>query len=177
MATIKPTDFIKNVLVDEIGEIHQKHPYIAFVTMAIGIEFLGKCLNTHDDWNQSGQSKADFELAINSLHSFDKYRPLLVSHKLWDSLRNGFTHAFVPKGTITLSSGTEAPHSIDAINPIVNLKCEDFYGDFRDACNEVIGKTFTSGKMTRDLMVVPDPVSSGSTSSGTSISYSGTTTP
>jgi len=64
-----PKEFIQQVLIDEVGEIHLKYPYISFATMAIGIEFLGKCLNSHDDWNYyvSGVPKQDFERAINQL--------------------------------------------------------------------------------------------------------------
>jgi hypothetical protein len=41
--------------------------------MAIGIEFLGKCLISEEDWNKQGQSKIDFEYAINNLNSFKDY--------------------------------------------------------------------------------------------------------
>lgn len=165
---LTPKQFIELVLIKEVGEIHIKHPYISFATMAIGIEFLGKSLNAFEDWNQSGRSKADFELAINSLNSFQRYRPLLVSHKLWDALRNGFSHSFVPKDTLTLSSKLEAPHLHPMTQTSINLRCEDLYSDFKGACEEVIAMTtFPSGKMNRPLLSVP--------SAPTNISYSGKT--
>jgi len=55
--------------------------------MAVGIEFLGKCLNGFDDWNKQWRSKDDFEDAINKLNAFSKYRPLLKSHDFWTSFR------------------------------------------------------------------------------------------
>ena len=125
--------------------------------MAIGIEFLGKCLNTHEDWNYyaSGLPRQDFERAINQLNSFARYRNYLSTHNLWDALRNGFSHSFVPKNTLSLSSKNEMGHLIEYGN-MVNLKCEDFYSDFKSACEEIIDMaTFPSNKMNRPLLQVP----------------------
>lgn len=153
-----PKEFIETVLINELGEIHSKFPYISFSTMAIGIEFLGKCLNSQIDWNYfaSGVPKEDFERAIKELKSFEKYRPYLTSHKLWDSLRNGFSHSFVPKSTLTLSSKNEMAHLIEHHGK-VNLRCEDLYNDFKNACLEVISKSFPAdNKMSRSLLKVPE---------------------
>lgn len=165
-----PKQFIQQVLIDEVGEIHLKHPYISFATMAIGIEFLGKCLNSHEDWNHyaSGVPRQDFERAINQLDSFSKYRTYLLSHNLWDALRNGFSHSFVPKNTLSLSSKSEMTHLVNHGNK-VNLKCEDFYSDFKLACEEIIAKaTFPSNKMNLPLLDVP-------TNPFNTINYSGST--
>lgn len=153
---MKPKEFIQNVLINEIGEIHKNHAYISFAIISIGIEFLGKCLNKYEDWNEPRRSKADFELAINNLNSFSSYRPLLKSHNLWDSLRNGFLHSFVPKNTLSLSSKDGAAHFFPSSLTQINLKCEDLYIDFKGACEEVINKTsFPSSKMERPLLSVP----------------------
>lgn len=155
MSTMTPKEFIQQVLINEVGEIHLKYPYISFATIAIGIEFLGKCLSNEEDWNKSGQSKIDFEYAINNLTSFTKYRPLLTSHGLWTSLRNGFLHSFVPKNTLTLSSKDEMAHLIEHSGKM-NLKCEDMYLDFKSACEEVLSMTtFSSNKMELPLLFVP----------------------
>jgi hypothetical protein len=169
MNTMKPKEFIDAVLINEVGAIHLQYPYISFAMMAIGIEFLGKCLNNYEDWNESGHSKEDFELAINSLNAFDKYRPLLTSHNLWTSLRNGFLHSFVPKNTLTLSSKDETAHLV-AVTPIkINLRCEDFYKDFKGACQEVIAMTsFQSNKMNLPLLELPD-IQNNVSSSGTTM--------
>lgn len=157
MSTMMPKEFINQVLIKEIDEIHIEHPYIAFCIMAIGIEFLGKCLNEFDDWNKPGRSRDDFELAVNNLNSLEPYRNLLKSYRLWDSLRNGFAHSFVPKSTLTLSSKNEAKHLEEISAKTINLKCEDFYNDFKKACEEVVEmKTFKSKKMNVPLLFVPD---------------------
>lgn len=151
-----PKQFIQKVLIDEIGEIHKNYPYIAFASMTIGIEFLGKCLNTHEDWNKKNRSKKDFQLAVNALNSFSKYKPLLRSHKLWDSMRNGFLHSFVPKESISLSRKGEMAHMNKITDKKINLECEEFYKDFKMACEKVIEmNNFKSGKMNRALLYVP----------------------
>lgn len=163
MTSLTPQDFIQNVLIDQIEDIHKNHAYISFYLMAIGIEFL----STEEDWNKQGQSKIDFEYAINNLDSFKDYIPFLSTHFLWTSLRNGFLHSFVPKNTITLSSGDEMPH-LEEHNNKVNLKCENFYNDFKNACHEILSMTtFPSNKMTSPLLYVPGV--------STNISFSGTT--
>ncbi|RZL46265.1 MAG: hypothetical protein EOO93_26150 [Pedobacter sp.] len=131
------------------------------------IEFLGKMLNNSEDWNKQGQSRVDFESAINTLNSFNKYKALLSTHDFWTNFRNGYLHTFAPKGTLTLSSKNEATHLSSVSTNKINLKCEDFYIDFKNACEEVLAmKTFNSKKASIPFLNIPDD---------TNISYSGTT--
>ena len=183
MRELMPKEFIQIVLINEVGEIHLKYPYISFATMSIGIEFLGKCLNEFQDWNKKDRSRIDFELAINGLNSLSSYRPLLTSHNLWDSLRNGFLHSFVPKNTICLSSKDEAEHLRQVTATKINLRCEDFYIDFKGACEEVINMiTFPSTKMDRPLLDIPTPTETPQSNQSQSppinnIQYTGGTNP
>jgi len=152
-----PKEFIQDVLIDEIGQIHRQHPYISFSLMAIGIEFLGKCLNKYGVWDKQikGKELPDFNRAIIELKSFYPYKKYLHSHKLRDSLRNGFLHSFVPKDKISLSSKDEMSHLV-VHNGVLNLKCEDFYNHFRLACEEVIRKTdFRSNKIDSPFIHTP----------------------
>lgn len=153
---MKPKEFIKTVLVDQLGVVSNDYPYLAFAMMAIGIEFLGKCLDTSTaSWRRDFVSKTDFIRAINTLTGFQRYRGF--DERLYKDLRNGFAHSFIPKYDLTLSSGSEEAHL--ALNGTrLNLKCEDFYQDFKDACLEVINLNFSqSDKMNSDLLEVPDP--------------------
>lgn len=153
-----PKEFIDVVFLHDLPQIVKTTPYTAFAVMATGIEFLGKCLDANaQHWNVSGRSKANFETAINRLNSFEAYRQYLVSHRLWDSLRNGFSHSFVPKYSLTLSSRNEMAHlTLHDNNRRLNLKCEDFYQDFRNACQEVRQMEFLpADKMNRPLLSVP----------------------
>ena len=76
MKDMFPKDFIKKVLIKEVGELVESKPYIAFALMAIGIEFLGKCLDVkQQDWNK-GSSKKNFNKAIDTLDAFKKYKAI-----------------------------------------------------------------------------------------------------
>ena len=57
-------EFIREYLIGKIGKLKDSEPYIAFLMMSIGIEFLGKCLNDKHDWDVSNMSESDFNLAI-----------------------------------------------------------------------------------------------------------------
>lgn len=155
-----PKEFIRQVFINELKVLQDSNPYISFAIIATGIEFLGKCLDSSaGHWNVSRKSKENFEFAINNLNSFKKYRPYLTTHKLWDSLRNGFAHSFVPKYSLTLSSKNECPHMVLHDNDKrLNLRCEDFYLDFKNACEEVIKMTFHNAddKMNKQLLSVPE---------------------
>jgi hypothetical protein len=156
---MKPKEFIEVVFINDLEEIASKSPYISFAIMATGIEFLGKCLDLEaEHWNERGKSKINFEYAIKNLEAFEKYRSYMSVYKLWDSLRNGFSHSFVPKKPLTLSSRNELGHLVLHSAPYrLNLRCEDFYVDFKNACLEVIEKEFEKGdKMNRELLDVPE---------------------
>ena len=115
MTRIKPKEFIQTVLINEIGELTDSHPYISFILMGIGIEFIGKCVDTSlTDWNVSGRSKQDFENAIKAIPSLKKYEPYLASHQMYSSFRCGLAHAVSPKLQITLSSKQEMAHLVES---------------------------------------------------------------
>src|SRR5687768_17140488 len=113
MTTIKPKAFIQSVLIDEIGSLINDHPYISFIMMGIGIEFLGKCLDTTlQDWNVSGRSKKDFNFANQELPSLQKYLHYETTYNIYGSFRCGLAHAVAPKYVITLSSKGEKAHLV-----------------------------------------------------------------
>jgi hypothetical protein len=154
MATLKPKEFIQQVLIDELKPIIISSPYISFALMAIGIEFLGKCLDTTTvEWNTERRSRMNFTDAIKNLLAFRRY--LGYEEGLFEDLRCGFAHSFVPGTRFTLSSKGQCYHMFD-FGTRVNLRCEDFYEDFKAACLEVIGMTFPpADKMNRDFLDVP----------------------
>jgi len=156
MTTLKPKDFIKTCLVDELASMIDEHPYISFIIIGIGIEFLGKSINNNlKDWNVRRRSKKDFEEAIINIPSLQKYTPYLTTHDLYGSLRCGLAHAVSPKFKITLSSKHEMGHMIEDSGRL-NLKIEDFYQDFKLACEYVINRTYLpDDKMNEDFLQVP----------------------
>jgi hypothetical protein len=143
MSLMMPKDFIQIVFIDQLGEVVRDKPYISFITLGVGIEFLGKCISSHEKhWHKGGQEKT-FNLAINSLHSFQIYRQYLAPYKLYFYLRTGMAHAFLPHKHLTLSSRLDQDKhlTIDSKNRL-NIKCEELYDDFKNACKEVIAMNF-----------------------------------
>jgi hypothetical protein len=173
MTRLKPNDFIQTVLINEIGELVDSHPYISFILMGIGIEFMGKCIDSSlTDWNVSGRSKFDFENAIKTIPSLQKYEPYLTSHQMYSSFRCGLAHAVSPKVQITLSSKQEMGHLLQN-NGRLNLKVEDFYQDFKDACNYVMTQPYPVGdKMNADFLEVPGTTFNSGTTISTGITSS-----
>lgn len=159
MRTLSPKEFIKQVFIDEVEDLIEKHPYIAFMIMGIGIEFLGKCILTEDsNWDVERKSRRSFEEAVKTLRALQKYEPYLDQngHDLYGSLRCGLAHSARPKYKITLSSKNEMPN-LATSGDRVNLKCEDFYADFKQACEEVIAMDFPDGdKMQEGFLTIPN---------------------
>jgi hypothetical protein len=155
MAYLTPKEFMRQVFITELEKLSNENHYISFAIMATGIEFLGKCLdNSASHWNVSRRSEQNFKLAIENLKSLEKYKP--YKEVLYTDLRCGFAHSFVPKRNLTLSSKKEMPH-METSHGRLNLKCEDFYNDFKNACLEVINMDFpdANDKMNKDLLFIP----------------------
>ncbi len=69
---MKPKEFIEVVLVNEMKDVVNRHPYLSFLLISVGIEFLGKCLLiNHQNWNLIKANKA-FEKGVESLYKIDK---------------------------------------------------------------------------------------------------------
>ena len=151
-----PKSFIKIVFIDELEKLSRTNHFLAFSIMANAIEFLGKCLDSGcKKWDKNGMSKVHFVSALDKLVSFNKYRQYKFS--LYKDLRCGFAHSFVPMGKITLSSKNERAN-LDNSHGKINLKCEDFYDDFKNACLEIISMDFkdTDDKMNLPFLQLPD---------------------
>ena len=121
-----------------IEEIKDEHPYFAFLLMAVGIEFLGKCINEDEEWQTSGKSRADFNrgLSIGPLNKYSGSTP-----DLYECLRCGLVHALTPSGGIVLSNSDKN----------VNLNCDSFYSDFVEACLMVIERKVVIPKKDLDM--------------------------
>lgn len=145
-----PKEFIRNVLIEEIGEVVKTHPYISFALISVGIELLGKCLLTNfPHWHRIDSNKA-YSKGSSLMEQIDERYSQI---NLKDELRNGFAHTFKPKGKIALS---EVKHG--AINFSKNkngqtiLVAEEFYRDFVRACHVVLEKKFDDAT---DKMNIP----------------------
>lgn len=159
---MSPKMFIDGVLITEIGDIIPQHPYHAFVLIGIGIEFLGRALDSTKPWNHR-YGRADtppFDKAICELFP-ERYH----DKELRDPLRNGLAHFYAPKVGLGLSRlsdpGIEGIISYEnhpyLSGGMVILVIEYLYRAFVDACREVIGMEFSpQDKMSMDFLSVPD---------------------
>lgn len=116
-------EFIQNYLIDQIGDIKDRHPYFAFLLMAVGIEFLGRCQSTNA-WNDRHKPSDYFNdgLAVPPLCQYAKKYP-----DLYRKLRCGLAHAYRPDGIIL--SNKEG---------VSDISCDDFYADFVAACRNIL---------------------------------------
>jgi hypothetical protein len=150
---MKPKEFIDGVLINEMKDIVNKHPYFSFLLISVGIEFLGKCLLTnHQNWNAIRANKA-FTKGVEMLHKIDeRYKEL----NLKDELRDGFAHTFLPKSKIALSEIRAGAKNfqIHGSGKTV-LVAEEFYRDFVIACREVINAEFPENdKMNKEFLYI-----------------------
>jgi hypothetical protein len=153
-------EFINNVLINEIGEIKSKHPFLAFNLICSGIEFLGRCLKyTEIEKLDDRKSSAHFKKAIKETFP-SSYKNL--DSILWEDLRNGMTHIFSPKSKIGLSelrhnkSTKIEPqnHPYKQNNDKYILIIEYFYNDFVEACKKVIREK--NSLMNQNFLTTPD---------------------
>ena len=123
-------DFINKYFIEEIGSLVEERPFVSFVLMAIGIEFLGKCLNTNDWDDKKEMSGKTFDHAIQQFDSLKKYQAI---PDLYHSLRCGLAHRLMVKGQIILSTEQN-----NFSGPDYTIGCKEFYNDFRQACMDAI---------------------------------------
>lgn len=147
--------FIKDVLIDELSCVVKISPFLAFITIGSGIEFLGKCIDDSFpiDWDKSGRSPINFNNAICSIPSLNKYKSLINradGFDLYDKFRCGLIHGLAPKEKLSLSHGNEQKTRFNEQSDMVNLNIDELYIDFKLACEDIIGKKFKEpNKMNR----------------------------
>lgn len=156
-----PKEFIRITFLDQYKKIAYEYYYISFVLIAIGIEFLGKCLDEKVSWQQSGFSKTHFDKTINEL--MPKYKPYNDIFHLADSLRNGMAHAFLPKSGIGFTNREEAKRyynrNLKITNKQLTLVAENLYDDFEAACKKILEFDFPeNSKMNRPILSTPTPL-------------------
>lgn len=142
-----PKHFIQQVLINELTTVVKTSPWLGFICISSGIEFLGKCIDTNypTNWNQSGQSRQNFKDAIEKLNAFNKYRPLLsrTNFDFYSEFRCGLVHACAPKDNVSLSHGTEEKPTSFGQKGEINFNADELFEDFKSACEEVINMSFT----------------------------------
>jgi hypothetical protein len=148
-----PKDFIQIVLIEETGDVVKRHAYLSFALIAIGIEFLGKCmLIKQPNWHKISPHIA-YNKGADLMISVDlRYKQI----DLKDELRNGFAHTFSPKGKIALSEVRNGAKNFqkNSLGQTI-LVAEEFYRDFVIACKIVLDTDFpVANKMNEPFLRV-----------------------
>lgn len=140
-------EFINQVFLNEYQKLLDAgFHYISFALIALGIEFLGACLDSYD-FAKKGRSRARFMLAMQLFPK--KYHQ--YSHALYEELRSGFAHQFRPGLKFGLThrkeSEREHTHHLGRFGNWTVLVAEKFYADFEGACCKVI-EMLDKGRLT-----------------------------
>lgn len=132
-------EFIQKVFIDETGKLVESGFYhFAFVIMAQGLETLGSFLDSKP-LKAREQSKLRFSHAINRLMPL-KYTKLNNNHALYDSLRASLAHTFTTSKQLHLTSRNNVEvgnKHLAEIEGTLTLVAEDFYIDFKKACERL----------------------------------------
>ena len=128
--------FISDHYIIELRKlISDNHPFVAFIVIASGIEFLGKAIS-NNTFFEDGHSKTDFNNALSQFPSLQKYSNLGLFVKnnidlsLYKGLRCGIVHSTCPQNGIVLTEGNNAlPKEIGLI---------DLSNDFIAACDDLL---------------------------------------
>jgi len=133
-------EFIQKVLIEETGRLVESgFHHFAFVIMAQALETLGSFLDSKP-LKARDQSKLRFSHAINRLMP-KEYSPLNNNHKLYDQLRASMAHTFTASRSLFLTSKDNPEFGkkhLQEINGKLILVTEDFYRDFKKACQRLI---------------------------------------
>src|ERR1051325_2273799 len=108
---LSPYNTVCDTLIGELGELiykTNKAPYIKFIPILVGIEFLGGCYDKHD-FNKEKESENRFNRALKKL--FPKsYKPFAnesSKHYLYKHLRCGMIHQLRHTGNLSLTRRDE----------------------------------------------------------------------
>jgi hypothetical protein len=154
--SISAKQYIKEFLIEGIGDIIKNHAYFGFPLICSGIEFLGICLDSASNWNDEKKSARHFKDAVDKLFP-NVYAP--IKNQLYKELRCGMIHAQL-SGNFKLtevkndSTGT-LTYQKHLVNDTSLLVLDYFYFDFVQACMQVISMNFPANdKMDTPIIYV-----------------------
>lgn len=139
-------NFIRIVLLDNLRKmVYDAHlAYLAVGNIAVGIEFLGACVDEHN-FVVEHQSKKRFAAGIDQFMAkvhpkYKTYNQESSPFFLYRQLRCGMAHLIRPQGKVAFTTRTEADDEgskhleIHASEDKLILVVEDFYDDFAAGC-------------------------------------------
>ena len=116
---------IDNILSDLQSVVEEK-PYIAFYTLFVLVEFLGKCLNDLE-WEDKNHSSSDFFQAIYTYPSLKDYKILE---------KGNYNDLFYVRCSLAHRMLADTEFRLDKDKNDLNQKiigCKDFYADIQQA--------------------------------------------
>lgn len=135
-------------LVNQTRDIVQRHPFYSWSLMMAGVELLGTFLDNNNPIFVDRESANRFKDAIDKLfpQQYHQYKD-----KLYKELRCGVNHYTLPKQTIILSERVYNKQnlSLDGNGNLI-LVAEDFFKDFKNAC-ETVTKKLDTGEITAKI--------------------------
>jgi hypothetical protein len=146
--------FVLSVFLDDLHRMTYDYGlhYLAFGTIAVGIEFLRACEDAFP-FEEKGKSQARFKLGINGYMARvdPRYTTYNDRFYLYRHLRCGMAHVLRPLGTVGFSSRSAAHKAgqkhLDLVlvrgHEILLLTAEDFYDHFEQACGHLLDDLLT----------------------------------
>jgi hypothetical protein len=116
--------------------------YHMFILLSVGIEMLGATFDSYD-WFTPRQSEKRFNNALEKIKSLNKYK----NCDLYEHLRCGMAHVYVPNNKIGINTKSEGGKNLDKISDKTLIQIEQFYLDFKMACEEVINSIELENKL------------------------------
>lgn len=136
-----------NLFTSDLREVIYEHPgskMIKFIYLAVGIEYLGACLDEYD-FLEERESKNRFNRALKKLFP-KKYPPFAkvdAKINLFEQFRCAFVHQLRPGKDIAVTHRNESKeqgttHLKKTFDGMLILVLEDLFDDFEKASKELI---------------------------------------
>ncbi len=137
---------IQAIFLNELRSLiydHHGSAYIKFTNIAIGIEYLGACLDQHA-FSDFGESENRFNKALKKLFpkEYKKFALEQSQKYLYREFRCSFLHQLRPGKGIVVSHRDESKregttHLKETESGYLVLILEDFFDDFEKACKKL----------------------------------------
>ncbi|MBK7182139.1 MAG: hypothetical protein IPI30_10790 [Saprospiraceae bacterium] len=146
---------IEKVLIQEIRSIvydHKGPAYVKFVLLAVGIEFLGACVDESPFDKKNSEKRFNSALMKLFKNIYHKYAKKNSNVYFYEQFRCSFVHQFKPGPDIVITHREESKregttHLMNISNGQLVIVLEDFYDDFENACKKFI-RYSNEGKIT-----------------------------
>lgn len=156
---------VEAIFLKEMKEIiynHEGAAFIKFLNIAVGIEYLGACLDQHD-FTEEGHSEDRFNNALKELFpkKYHKHAKKDAKIYLYECFRCPYVHQLRPGKGVVVTHRNESKregtiHLEFTESDYFVLVLEDFFDDFESACLKLFqkdeNKKLPTKKMSQDYI-------------------------